>query len=139
MNSQRTEMSQPKTRLMQLLRQLALATERAAHPGSTTNATITSVVALAAALVLVLGAVINWPYAYFQLLRVVVCGTCAYLALVAWGMEQHGWTAALVGVALLFNPFLTVGLSRRIWQVFDIVTAAFLIFAAMALSRARQK
>jgi len=112
----------------------------AAHPGSTTNATIASVVvALAAALVLVLGAVINWPYVYFQLLRVVVCGTCAYLALVAWGMEQHGWTAALVGVALLFNPFLTVGLSRGIWQVLDIVTAAFLTFAVMALSRARQK
>lgn len=107
--------------------------------GSTTNATITSVVALAAALVLVLGAVINWPYAYFQLLRVVVCGTCAYLELVASGMKQHGWTAALVGVAFLFNPFLTVGLSRGIWQVLDIVTAAFLTFAVMALSRARQK
>jgi hypothetical protein len=112
----------------------------AARPGSTTNATITSVVViLAAAVVLVLGAVIRWPYAYYQLLRVVVCGTCAYLALVAWGMEQHGWTAGLVGAALLFNPFLTVGLSRGIWQVLDIVTAAFLTFAVMALSRARRK
>lgn len=63
-------MSQPKTRLMQLRRHLVLAAERAAHPGFTTNAAITSVVVTLAAVMLVLGAVINWPYAYYQLLRV---------------------------------------------------------------------
>jgi uncharacterized membrane protein YesL len=88
---------------------------------------------------LVLGAVLTWPYSYFQLLRVVVFGCSAYLGWLMLEAGRQGWTVALVAVALLFNPFLPVGLSRGIWQIVDIAISVVMIFAVVALNRAKAK
>jgi len=68
------------------------------------------------------------PYSYYTLLRIVVCGTAAYLA---WKQyEQDGriaaWTAVLGVLAALFNPLIPVYLSREIWFFIDLGSAALL-------------
>jgi apolipoprotein N-acyltransferase len=112
---------------------------QARYAGSVSNQVLSTVLAIGASLMLVLGAVLTWPYSYFQLLRVVVFGCSAYLGWLMLEAGRQGWTVALVAVALLFNPFLPVGLSRGIWQIVDIAISVVMIFAVVALNRAKAK
>ena len=67
--------------------------------------------------ILLLVALGDWPYVYYQLLRFAVCGVSVYLAW-AWGKS---WSVLLFGgVAVLFNPILPIHLPREIWQIIDL-------------------
>jgi len=85
-------------------------------------------------LIVALGA---WPYGYYMLLRAVVCIAAGLLAI-----DIHHragkvtlWCAAFIAMAILFNPILPVHLTRAIWSVIDLASAAF--FAAhFSISRA---
>jgi hypothetical protein len=77
-------------------------------------------------LVLALG---PWPYGYYLLLKLVVCGAAGFWA---WSILQGrsgarglGWT--LVLVALLYNPLFRVPFDRGVWGVINVATA--LLFA----------
>ena len=75
-------------------------------------------------------ALMKWPYSYYQLLRIVVSVTCAYLIImplltkksVAWKI----WTLAVILV--LFNPVFPVYLSRDLWRIIDPAAGVALIF-----------
>jgi len=105
--------------------------------GSVGNTVLPTSLAIGASLMLVLGAVLTWPYAYFSLLRVVVCGCAAYLAWLLFESERAGWGVALGGVALLFNPFLPVYLTRGIWQVIDVGVSGLMIASTFALHHSK--
>ena len=68
------------------------------------------------------------PYGYFMLLRWVVCVALCYAAheLIKRKAEGLGW--ACVAVAVLFNPFIKVHLTREVWWWVDGAGAAFLVF-----------
>lgn len=84
---------------------------------------------LIAALML-LGALVEWPYGYYQLLRFVVCGVGVYVAYTAYNWQKM-WAMWLFGlIALLFNPPISIHLSREIWQPIDEICA--LLFVAIA-------
>lgn len=77
-----------------------------------------------------IGALGDWPYAYYQLLRWVVCGVGAYSAYVAYMQERKGWTGVFVVIAILFNPIMPFYMERDTWQILDVVAAIpFLVFA----------
>jgi len=85
---------------------------------------------LLAAAAFLLGALGDWPYAYYQLLRWIVCGVGAYSAYVAYTQKRRGWTGIFVVIAILFNPMVPFYLERGTWQVLDIIAAIpFLAFA----------
>jgi hypothetical protein len=85
--------------------------------------------AVIAALML-LAALGDWPYGYYQLLRVVVCGAGAYIAWLSYH-SRYPWAAWLFGfVAVLFNPFAPIHLSRGTWQPVDFVCAVLFVLAA---------
>lgn len=68
------------------------------------------------------------PYSYYQLLRVVLCGCCAFLAFAEHRAGGGGaWKFGLSGVALVFNPFVPLYLTRDVWAVLNVVVAVFLI------------
>ena len=79
--------------------------------------------------VLLLAAVTDWPYGYYQFLRWAVCAAAAFCA---WRASQDGRTAWLIGfvaLALLFNPFHTIHFRRSEWAWIDALAAlAFLAF-----------
>jgi hypothetical protein len=87
-----------------------------------------------AAVMLVLAVPPVWPYWYYVLLRLVVCGAGAYGAYVA-----HRSDASLLVpfalIALLFNPLIPVHLPKVLWAALDLATAAFLIYSARGLGR----
>jgi hypothetical protein len=95
--------------------------------------------AIVTAVLLVLATVFDWPYGYYNLLRVVVSFCSAYLAWVATSVERVPWAIAFGVLVLLFNPFLPVYLTRGIWRVLDIATAGIMVTSIPALSSAGAK
>ncbi|HFC11154.1 MAG TPA: hypothetical protein ENJ75_03160 [Candidatus Kaiserbacteria bacterium] len=74
------------------------------------------------------GALLSWPYSYFQLLRWVVCGIGLYRAYQTYESERIGWTVAFGLTAVLFNPIAPFYLQKGTWQFFDVVaTLIFLV------------
>ena len=86
---------------------------------------------------MLLGALGQWPYGYYQLLRFVVCGVGGYIAFVVFKWKEL-WAMWLFGfIAVLFNPLIPIHLPREIWRLIDIACA--LLFATVAVSKGRRK
>lgn len=81
-------------------------------------------------------ALVELPYGYYMLLRLVVC---AAAVVIAWkrfaGNSSSVWGVIFAGVALLFNPILPVHFSRELWAVLDSVTAAVFIAYGLFANR----
>ncbi len=86
-------------------------------------------VARVAASVMLFLAVLAWPYAYYQVLRWVVCGICAWLAYVAAESDRSTWAWVMGISAVLFNPIAPIYLSRGMWTVIDITVGTVLLFS----------
>ncbi len=84
--------------------------------------------ALVPAVLLAVG-VLPLPYGYYTLLRLVVCLTCAFLAFQEWKTDEtiKPWVVVLGLVAILFNPVIPVHLTKGIWAVLDLASAAVLV------------
>lgn len=80
--------------------------------------------------VLLLAAMADWPFGYYQILRWTVCTAAACCA---WRASRDGrtvWLIGFVGIALLFNPFHTIHFRRSEWAWIDaLVAMAFLAFS----------
>lgn len=70
-----------------------------------------------------------WPYVYFQLLRLVVTASAAYIAWLFYNSEKNGWMWIMIAIAVLYNPVIPFYLSKDIWIVFDIVAAIIFLSA----------
>ncbi|WP_366108375.1 DUF6804 family protein [uncultured Brevundimonas sp.] len=79
---------------------------------------------------MLVAAVGPWPYGYFMLLRLVVCGAAALLAYSLLQREMFrglGW--AFAALALLYNPIFRVHFEREFWMVLNVLSAVpFMIF-----------
>ena len=91
------------------------------------------VAAIIAAIMLLL-ALASWPYGYYQLLRIVVCGTAGYGAYLALQADQHPWLWILGAVAILFNPIFPIHFDRGVWRILDTVSAVVLGMSVRTLS-----
>jgi len=90
--------------------------------------------AIIAALMLLL-ALAPWPYGYYQLLRLVVCGVSVYTAFVTyqWGKLWATWVFGFI--AILFNPLIPIHLSRKIWQPIDVVCGILFMVIVIILNQ----
>jgi hypothetical protein len=94
---------------------------------------------LALGAVLLLLALLRWPYGYYVFMRWVVTAASAYGAWVAYADGRHVWTWVLGAVALLFNPILPFHMRREDWMVFDLIGAGLLFAAALLLRTPARK
>ena len=88
--------------------------------------------AIAAACVLALA---DWPYGYYQFLRIVVTGYCIW---VAWSASRSGaeaWTWIFSILAILYNPVFKISMSRDVHAVVNIVTAVLALIELRAHRR----
>jgi len=67
-------------------------------------------------------ALLELPYGYYVLLRLLVCAVCAYLAVQENYAGRTGWTWVLGGVAVLYNPIFRIHLDREFWSVVNVAT-----------------
>lgn len=85
------------------------------------------------AAVMLFGALGEWPYGYYQLLRWVVCAAAVFIAYFGWQWKRI-WAVWLLGVlAVLFNPIVTIHLNREIWQVIDVMSGFMFIVSTFAI------
>ena len=89
--------------------------------------------------VALLGALGDWPYGYYQLLRFVVCGVSVYVAYMAYSWQRL-WATWLFGIiAVLFNPIIPIHLSKELWQPIDLACAVLFLVIAFIMKEPTEK
>jgi len=76
-------------------------------------------------------------YGFFIVLRWVVSGGAALLALMAHDQDVSGWMWVMVGILILFNPLVPLHLRRDTWRVLDLGAAALFVVVALRLQPSR--
>lgn len=76
---------------------------------------------------MLLWALAKHPIDYYTILRVVVCGVCAYGIYLAIRWKQVGWAFPFGALVVLFNPLWPLLIRRQTWAYIDVVVAAFLL------------
>lgn len=79
--------------------------------------------------ILLLIAIGNHPYSYYQLLRLVVCGSSLYSGWIFSMLKRHDWTWFFFIIGILFNPIFPVYLDKSIWQIVDIVSSIIIFYS----------
>lgn len=74
----------------------------------------------------------DMPYGYYQLVRFVAMAVFAYLAYEYYKLNRVGVCYTFVALALLFQPFFKVALGRTVWNIVDVIVAAFLMVLLLA-------
>ncbi|OYV63593.1 MAG: hypothetical protein B7X03_01075 [Parcubacteria group bacterium 21-58-10] len=83
---------------------------------------------------LLLGATGAHPYAYYQILRWVVCAAAAYAAYLYLQAERTALFWVFAAMAVLFNPIAPIYMNRNTWQNYDLI-AAIIFFASLFLKK----
>lgn len=90
---------------------------------------MTRIIAIAAAVALA-AAILPWPYAYYQALRLGIFAASLYCGIKFKAAGDDKLAYALLFTALVFNPFLPVHLTRAIWLPLNLLGATLFAFAA---------
>ena len=75
------------------------------------------------AIILLLIAIGNHPYSYYQFLRWFILATAGYSAYIAYNQQKIGWAWIFGTIALLFNPIFPFYLQKDTWQFIDGIVA----------------
>lgn len=70
-------------------------------------------------------ALLDMPYGYYQLLRVLIFCMSFYLAFSESQDKPSAWFWGFLFFALAYNPIFRLSLGRDIWAVVNVVTAAY--------------
>ena len=74
-----------------------------------------------------------FPYGYYTLLRLVVCGTSAYIAYFSFEEARKIIGAISILFAFIFNPLIPLYLGKEIWALIDIIAALFFAITIFVL------
>jgi hypothetical protein len=85
-----------------------------------------------ASIFLLLALLDGWQYGFFTILRFVVFFTTAHVAYLAYKEQKEGWVWFMGAIAVLFNPFIPIYLTREVWVVIDGVIGTLLITSIFA-------
>jgi len=78
------------------------------------------------AIPMLLWALADNPYGYYQILRWVICGLTGYSAFLAYKNDKDAWTWIFGITAVLFNPIAPIHLPRDTWSFIDLIAAAII-------------
>lgn len=80
-----------------------------------------------------------WPYAYYQLLRILVCATAGLIAVAEYNELQRfaGWALAFTVMAVVFNPLISIHLTRSIWAGLNVIGVAIFLIHWFAVRRVK--
>ncbi len=81
------------------------------------------------AIVLLLWAITDNPYGYYQFLRWIITITAGYTAYIYYDKQRNGWVWTFGIMAILFNPIIPFYFSRNTWQLIDFLSAVIFIIS----------
>ena len=82
---------------------------------------------LIASIVMLAIALLPLPYAYYMLLRVVIFGVSAYLAVAAVSADKNELAWMLAINALIYNPVFPVHMTKDVWIIINLLTIGLLV------------
>lgn len=74
-----------------------------------------------------LAALGSWPYNFYILMRIVVCISFSWFAVILHRDRLHIWEIGFAGWALLFNPIAPFHFPRDTWQLFNLLALFTLV------------
>ncbi len=77
--------------------------------------------------ILLLFAIFNHPYSYYELLRVVVFITSGTGLYFSKKSENNNWAIVFLIIAIVFNPIIPFHFNKGIWSVIDISTSIIIV------------
>lgn len=87
-------------------------------------------------IVLLICCLINMPYGYYQLVRVIAFVGFGYLTYEEWSNTSNKiFFILFIVAALVFNPFLKLYLGKTLWQFTDVFYAIILIIYRIRLNK----
>ena len=88
------------------------------------------------AIFMLLWALMDNPYSYYQVLRWVVCGIAGYSSYLAYQSKQIGWVWAFGVAAILYNPIAPIYFERETWSILNLsAVALFSCFIIVGLHK----
>ncbi len=100
---------------------------------------IGKVAACVSILLLLLAVFAKWPYGFYTILRIVVCGSSVHIAFSAATLNNKLWVWIMGTTALLFNPLIPIHLNRSTWQVIDFMAAVIFAVSLAPILGVRSK
>lgn len=88
-----------------------------------------------AAVILLLWALADNPYGYYQFLRWAILIIGGYSAYLAYNLKKIGWAVVFGIIAVLFNPMIPFYFSRDVWQLIDIGSAVLFLVSSLGKKR----
>lgn len=77
-------------------------------------------------LIILLGCLLQMPYGYYQLVRLIVCAGFCWIAFTEYANKQPILAILSILIAALFNPVIKVYFNRDIWHIIDVIIAGLL-------------
>ena len=81
--------------------------------------------------ILLVGCLMDFPYYYYQFVRIVATIVFAYLAFTANEQQSKNNVVIYIADAILFQPFAKIAFGRTIWNIVDIVVATELLLSIL--------
>lgn len=87
---------------------------------------------------MLLVAISDLPYSYYQLLRIVICAASIFLVwyFIKSKIDWLGWIFIIP--AILFNPIFPIYLDKSAWQLFDLLFGSLFIVSLSALNKEKK-
>lgn len=88
--------------------------------------------------VLLLLTFLDWPYGYYNFLRIIVTGVAIYYAYYLYQKLKalNFWFWSLIAIAILFNPIVPIYLGdKTIWIIIDVIAAIFFVSLVVKFKR----
>lgn len=79
------------------------------------------------------------PYGFYALVRLVSAVAFAWWAYKYYQKKKAGMMVTFIALALLFQPFAKVALGREVWNLVDVVVAAFLAWTWLQEKKTNKK
>jgi hypothetical protein len=81
--------------------------------------------------ILLLLCVFNWPYAYYQFVRLCAMLGFSYLAFEAHQEDKKTELIVCILLAILFQPLIKISLGRTLWNILDVLIGLGLTVSAL--------
>lgn len=78
--------------------------------------------------VLLILCLFDMPYGYYELVRFLAMIGFVLLAYYENSKKNDLFMIVFIALALLFQPFFKIALGRDLWNIIDVIVAAFLIY-----------
>jgi len=68
-----------------------------------------------------------WPYVFYQLLKLVVCGTAIFSAYLYNKEKNKKWMWIMIVIAVIFNPINALYFGHFLWSIVDLIVAVLFV------------